>query len=239
MQVIEVTDLGFSFGSTKVLENINLVVAPTQILAIVGESGEGKSTILQLLAGLLEPENGEIRIENETLPGPSKKLIPGHKDIKLVAQDYKLNPNFTVKENIAYPIRNYTKAFQQKRVAELCRLFRIAHIVDKLPKHISGGEKQRTALATALADVPKLLLLDEPFSNLDNINKNIAKQAIAQFIVNEQVACIFVSHDLHDVKHFAHEVAFLKNGVFLDKITVSRLTNYAGHAYVQEFIGAM
>jgi ABC-type sugar transport system ATPase subunit len=238
MCVIAVENLCFAYESHPVLANISLELEAGQILAIVGESGEGKSTLLQLLAGLLQPNSGNILIDNEILLGPRHKLIAGHADVKLVAQDFRLNPNFTVAENIAYPIRTYTRAFIQARVAELCRLFGINHLAQSLPKNISGGERQRTALAMALADVPKLLLMDEPFSNLDNINKAIAKEAIAQYIVNEQVACIFVSHDLHDVGKIAHEVAFLKGGIFVDKIPVNSLKNYAGNAYVRAFIDA-
>ncbi len=239
MQLIQVEQISFAYGGNPILKSISFELAAGQILAIVGESGEGKSTLLQILAGFLEAQAGAVYLNKEKLQGPAKKLIAGHDEVKLVAQDYKLNPNFTVFENIAYPIRHYTKAYQEERVATLMVLFRIEALAHKLPKAISGGEKQRTALAKALADIPKVLLLDEPFSNLDNINKKIAKKAISQIIEKEQVACIFVSHDLHDVRQFAQEVAFLKNAEFIEKIPVKSLDDYKGNPYVQEFIEAL
>lgn len=238
MNVIEVKNLKAVYTDKTILENINFAIKKGEILAIVGESGVGKSTLLNLLAGLLEPNIGEILFEGKKLEGPKSKLIAGHQDIKLVAQDYRLNPNFTVKENIAYSIRTYTKAFQNERVNELFAAFGITDIELKLPKNISGGEKQRTAIAKAIADVPKVLLLDEPFSNLDNINKRKLKNSLLQLIKNEAIACIFVTHDLLDAIEFADEIGFIKEEKLLAIIPSKEIKNYKGNEYIEEFISA-
>lgn len=238
MTVFEVKNLSFIYPDKIVLENINLSLKKGEILAIVGESGVGKSTLLNLAAGLIEPTNGKILLEENTLESPKSKLIAGHHDIKLVAQDYRLNPNFTVWENIAYSLRTYTKAFQNERVSELLTAFGIADLKDKLPKQISGGEKQRTAIAKAIADVPKVLLLDEPFSNLDNINKQKLKKSLSQLIKNEGIACIFVTHDLLDAIQIADNIGVILEGKLLEIIPSKSLKNFEGNRYIEEYIKA-
>jgi ABC-type sugar transport system ATPase subunit len=221
-----------------ILKNINFSVKNGETLAIIGESGAGKSTLLNLVASLIESENGEIYLDNELIEGPKGKLIAGNDYIKLVAQDYRLNPNFTVEENIAYSIRNYTKEYQKERASELMKALLILDIKDKLPKNISGGEKQRTAIAKAISEVPKVLLLDEPFSNLDNINKQKLKKSLSQLIDNEQIKCIFVTHDLLDAIQIATYVAILHNNTLLEIIPSKNLLNYKGNAYIESFINA-
>jgi ABC-type sugar transport system ATPase subunit len=236
--VIEVKNLKAVYTDKTILENINFSIKKGEILAIVGESGVGKSTLLSLMAGLMEPENGLIYFDNQLLEGPKGKLIAGHHDIKLVAQDYRLNPNFSVLENITYSLRTYTKEFQKTRGEELLALFGLVDLQNKLPKQISGGEKQRTAIAKAIADVPKVLLLDEPFSNLDNINKRKLKNSLLQLIKNESIACLFVTHDLLDAREFADKIGFLKNGILLEILPTTNLQNYKGDPYIEEFIQA-
>ncbi len=236
--VIEAKKLKVVYTENIVFENISFSVNGGEVTAIVGESGVGKSTLLNALAGLIELNNGEIFLESNLVEGPQSKLIAGHADIKLVAQDYRLNPNFTVRENIAYSLRKYTKAFQFERIEELIKLFGLTQIAEKLPKYISGGEKQRTAIAKAIADVPKVLLLDEPFSNLDNINKKKLKVSLAQLIKNESVACVFVTHDLLDAIDFADKIGFLKEGILLEIVPSGAIKNYKGDAYIEEFIEA-
>jgi ABC-type sugar transport system ATPase subunit len=238
MIVIEAKNLKAVYTGKTILENISFSIKKGEILAIVGESGVGKSTLLALLAGLLQPEIGEILLENYKLEGPNGKLIAGHNEVKLVAQDYRLNQNFTVRENIAYSLRTYTKAFQIERVDELMAALGITEIEGKLPKFTSGGEKQRTAIAKAIADVPKVLLLDEPFSNLDNINKRKLKKSLSQLIKNEGIACLFVTHDLLDATQFADYIGFIKLGKLLEIIPSENIKNYNGNSYIEEFIAA-
>lgn len=238
MNVLEVKNLSAEYTGKTVLKNINFSLQKGEILAIVGASGQGKSTLLNQVAGYLEPSSGEIRLDNEPLDGPKSKLIAGHHEIKLVAQDYRLNQNFTVGENILYSLRTYTPDFQKSRLAELLQAFDIEALVNKLPKQISGGEKQRTAIAKAIADVPKALLLDEPFSNLDNINKRKLKKSILQLIKNESIACLFVTHDLLDAIELADQIGFMKKGEILEIMKAQNTKNYKGNEFIEEFINA-
>lgn len=238
MKVIEAKKLKVVYTENIVLENISFSVNGGEVLAILGESGVGKSTLLSAVAGLIELEYGQVLLENKIIEGPKHKLIAGHADIKLVAQDYRLNPNFTVWENIAYSLRNYTKAFQNERIKELLQLFKLEQIGEKLPKYISGGEKQRTTIAKAIADVPKVLLLDEPFSNLDNINKNKLKKSLSQLIKNEGIACIFVTHDLLDAIQIADNIGVIFEGNLLEIIPAKSLKNYNGNEYIKQYIEA-
>lgn len=238
MIVIEVKNLAAEYTGKTVLKNINFSLKKGEILAIVGASGQGKSTLLNQVAGYLEPSSGEILLEGELLEGPKSKLIAGHHEVKLVAQDYRLNANFTVGENIMYSLRTYEAEFQKQRLSELLQAFDIEDLVDKLPKQISGGEKQRTAIAKAIADVPKVLLLDEPFSNLDNINKHKLKKSLLQLVKNEGIACLFVSHDLLDAIELADHIGFMKKGEILEIIDAENTKNYKGNAFIEEFINA-
>jgi ABC-type sugar transport system ATPase subunit len=238
MSGIEVKNLTAKYSDKIILEKISFQVKSSEILAIIGESGSGKSTLLNLLAGLLQQESGEVILEKEILEGPVGKLIAGHQHIKLVAQEYRLNPNFTVFENIAYSIRNYTKAYQNERVNELMKALSISHLQDKLPKNISGGEKQRTAIAKAIADVPKVLLLDEPFSNLDNINKSKLKLSLTKLIKKEKIACVFVTHDLLDAIQIADNVGVIQNSKLLEIIPAQKLIKFKGNKYIENYIEA-
>ena len=211
-EILQVRDLNFSIDEKKIVSKINLNLKKHSILALLGQSGSGKSTILKLIAGLLEPNSGEIEILGERVIPPSEKLIPGHKKIKIVRQDNPLFPNISLRENIEYELRFYTEEFRNERVNKLLKVTGLQKVAHQLPRHSSEGEQQRTAIARALADEPVLLLLDEPFSNLDYKNKSTLKREIKQIVQEEEMACIFVTHDISDVFSTADELAILKKG---------------------------
>jgi iron(III) transport system ATP-binding protein len=210
--ILEVKNLSYNIGEREIIANIKFSIPKHVILALLGQSGSGKSTILKLIAGLLEPNNGEIIIQDEKVIPPSKKLIPGHPKIKIVRQDNPLFPNISLQENIEYELRFYNEDYRNERVKKLLKVTDLQKVAHQLPRHSSEGEQQRTAIARALADEPSLLLLDEPFSNLDFKNKSILKQEIKQIVQEEEMACIFVTHDIADVFGTADELAVLKNG---------------------------
>lgn len=236
--MLDIKNLNHYFEDKPVLTNINFSVKKGETLAIIGESGAGKSTLLQLISGLVDIQKGEILLNGRPVEGPSKKLIAGHPEIKLVAQDFRLNPNFSVEENIKYPLRQYTKVYQQERTFSLMAQLGISEIAQNLPKNTSGGEKQRTAIAKALAEPPNLLLLDEPFSNLDNLNKNKLKSMLSALIKLEKMACIFVTHDLLDAIQMATNVAILHHSMLLEILPIHQLKDYKGHQYIEQFISA-
>jgi ABC-type Fe3+/spermidine/putrescine transport system ATPase subunit len=238
MALFLVNEISFNYHQNTTIPPITFQLEKNEFLSIVGESGSGKSTLLKLFAGLLNPQTGKMYIDNDEILAPEKKLIPGHEAVKLVTQDYKLNPNFTLLENVCYQLRTYTKEYQQERSNYLLNLFKIDHLSKQLPRNVSGGERQRTAFACALAEIPKLLLLDEPFSNLDNINKEIVKESLLSIRKTEQLACILVTHDLLDALSLGSQIMVIKNGQVLTIEPGHNLLKGHKNPYVQQYLNA-
>ena len=236
--MIEAQNIDFWIDDAQILFELSLKISPKEIVAIVGESGSGKTTLLKLLAALKAPTNGKVMLDGENLDIFSSHLIKGHPAIKLVAQDFELFPNLTVAENISYSIRNYTVDYQVARLFELLKICQLEKVKDRLPKQISGGEKQRTAIAKAIADEPKVLLLDEPFSQLDSIHKASLKLILQRLIEIENIACVFVTHDLIDAISLANKIGFMKDGRLIEVIQTENLIENTKNEYVNEFIKA-
>lgn len=235
--MIEAKKIFFSYQNSFSLKNISLKVQKGQILGIIGQSGSGKSTLLKLLGGHLDLQNGEIYIENSLLVPPSKKLISGDVRIKTVTQQNTLFPNITIEENIAYELRLFKKDFQKKRVEKLTKLLNIFHLKSKYPRELSGGEIQRVMIAKAIADEPKVLLLDEPFSNLDSIIKKKVLFELKKVVLEEQISCVFVTHEIADAFGLVDELLILKNGKSIQKGTSEYIYFYPKNKYVALLVG--
>ncbi|MCL4147014.1 UNVERIFIED_CONTAM: hypothetical protein GTU68_067441, partial [Idotea baltica] len=205
--------------------------------ALLGQSGSGKSTILKLIAGLLEPNSGKLLIDSERITPPSEKLIAGHPKIKIVRQDNPLFPNISLRENIEYELRFYNDEYTAERVEKLLKVTGLKKAEHQLPRHSSEGEQQRAAIARALADEPSLLLLDEPFSNLDYKNKSTLKEEVKQLVAEENMACIFVTHDISDVFGTADELAVLKKGRITQIDEPLKVYNYPKSTYEASISG--
>lgn len=229
--------LSFFIGENRIIENFNFRMNEGEIVAILGESGVGKSTILFLLAGLENPSAGKIYLnENEVIP-PARKLVAGHPEIKLVRQDYGLFPNISIRENIAYELRLYTADYRNERVDYLLNLCGLNEIANRLPRQTSGGEQQRAVIARAIADEPRLLLLDEPFSHLDKRNKEILKDEIGAIVAAEQMGCIFVTHEVSDAYRIAERVLVLENGKIVQDASPEIIYNEPFNEYVAVLTG--
>ncbi|GAA4396000.1 hypothetical protein GCM10023187_03590 [Nibrella viscosa] len=201
-----------TFADIQAVRSISLALPPGRIVGLVGASGSGKSTLLSLLAGLLDADSGEVSLNGKRVPGPSEVLVAGHTAIRLVHQEYQLMPNVSLRENIAYAVRFYEKEYQRFRVDELLKLCRLEAVQGHLPRQASGGEKQRTAIARAIAEKPAVLLLDEPFSHLDLPNRTLIRDLLFDLVRQEQTACLFVTHDATDALSIADEVGILQTG---------------------------
>lgn len=208
-------------------------------MALVGASGSGKSTLLNLLAGLADADSGEIRLDDERLPGPSEVLVPGHPAIRLVHQEYQLMPNVSVRENIAYSLRYYEKSYRDFRVDELLKLCRLIDVQHRLPRQVSGGEKQRTAIARAVADKPSVLLLDEPFSHLDLPNRIIVRDMVFELVRQEQTACLFVTHDATDALSIADTLGILRHGQLIQNGSPIDVYRRPVTAYAAQLTGSV
>lgn len=217
--MLTATNLSKTFpGQVKALRNVSLALHPGQVMALVGASGSGKSTLLSLLAGLADADRGEVRLNNERVPGPADVLVPGHEAIRLVHQEYQLMPNVSVRENITYTLRFFEKSYRDYRVDELLKLCRLTQVQDRLPRQVSGGEKQRTAIARAIADHPAVLLLDEPFSHLDLPNRLLVRDLLFDLVRHGSdqgrmpTSCLLVTHDATDALSIADSLGILQAG---------------------------
>lgn len=199
-------------GDVRAVRSVSLTLEPGRIVALVGASGSGKSTLLNLLAGLADADAGAVTLNGERVPGPAEVLIAGHPAIRLVHQEYQLMPNVSIRENIAYALRFFEASYRAYRVDELLRLCRLTEVQDRLPRQVSGGEKQRTAIARAIADTPAVLLLDEPFSHLDLPNRLLVREVLFELIRAQQTACLFVTHDATDALSLADRIGILRDG---------------------------
>ncbi|CCH52384.1 ABC transporter related [Fibrisoma limi BUZ 3] len=208
-------------------------------MGLVGASGSGKSTLLSLLAGLTDADAGEVRLSDKRVPGPAEVLVPGHPAIRLVHQEYQLMPNVSVRQNIAYAVRYYESTYREFRVNELLKLCHLTDVQDRLPRQISGGEKQRTAIARAVADKPSVLLLDEPFSHLDLPNRQIVRDMVFTLVRQEQTACLFVTHDATDALSIANSLGILRHGRLIQLDTPLTVYRRPATAYAARMTGSV
>lgn len=219
------------------VSNINFELKKGDILAILGENGSGKSTLLKMLAGLLEPSSGKIILNSQNVYGPSSKLVAGHDNIKLIHQSYNLQPNISVEENIKYHLRFFNQDYKLKRTEYLLDLCHLIDFKNKLPRQISGGEQQRTAIACAISTPTDILLLDEPFSNLDVFNSEILKTQMVNITKKEKIHTIFVTHDAEDALSVSSHLAVIKKGEIIQFDTPKNVYREPKNEYVAQITG--
>lgn len=212
------------------VRNITLDIKAHQITAIIGESGSGKSTLLKLLYGLLIPDEGEISFKQELVWGPDKKLIPGHDQMKMVTQHTEdLNLYANVWDNVAVLLPNTNLKVKQERTTEVLTQMNMLHFSDKRVSELSGGEKQRVAIARALVLKPEVLLLDEPFNQVDTSFREGLQSDIRSIVKETGLTVVIVSHDPAEVLSMADELIVLKNGEVIE--TGSPKTLYQSPRY--------
>ena len=235
--ILAVNNLSKSYSSTAILKAIDLELREGEWLAILGESGSGKSTLLKIIGRFLDADEGEVYFENTKLPEVRNKLIPGHDAIKLIHQEFELFPNQTVEENIGYSLRFYEPEYRNEKVEELLNLTSLTHVKQKKAKLLSGGEKQRTAIAKSIAEEPAVLLLDEPFAHLDNHNKRVLASSIERLRTIQKTSCVFVTHEASDALAWSDRIAILRNGEIVQIGTPIEVYTQPVNAYVAELTG--
>lgn len=207
--VLRARGLGVALGGAPVLGGIDLDVAAGEFVALLGASGTGKSTLLRLIAGLLPADRGRLELDGVPAIDDGRELVPAERrKVGMVFQDYALFPTLTVAGNVAFGLR---KA-QPDRVAELLDSTGLTAFADRMPHQLSGGQQQRVALARALAPRPRLLLLDEPFANIDVSLRAELGQQLEALVRREQVAVVLVTHDHQEALALADRIAVLTPG---------------------------
>ncbi|AUC83036.1 ABC transporter ATP-binding protein [Lacinutrix sp. Bg11-31] len=209
--MLNVKNLSFSYKKIPVLKDLSFNVKPGEYLAIIGESGCGKSTLLKVLRGEYDLNNGTVFWKKEQILGPKYNLVIGYGFMKYVAQEFELEPFISVSENIGQHLSNFFKEEKKERIAELLEVVELTDLATTKVKLLSGGQKQRVALARALANAPEILLLDEPFSHIDNFKKQSLRRNIFSYLKDKNITCIVASHDKEDVLGFADQMIVLND----------------------------
>ncbi|MEN9322331.1 MAG: Vitamin import ATP-binding protein BtuD [Bacteroidota bacterium] len=210
--MLHVDQLFFSYQQKPTLQQLTFSLEKGKNLAVIGESGCGKSTLLKLIYGLHDLDAGQISWQNQAVLGPKFHLIPGMPYMKFLAQDFDLMPYTTVAENVGAFLSNVYKTQKNNRISELLETVEMLEFAHEKVKNLSGGQMQRVAIAKVLALEPELLLLDEPFSHIDNFRKNSLRRKLFAYLKEQGISCVFATHDVQDILGFADEVLVLKDG---------------------------
>lgn len=210
---LKVEDLSFKYKNAKsnTLNQVSFNVEKGDIVGVLGESGSGKSTLLRLVAGLEDAHEGAIYIQDKVIFNASTNRPPERRGIGMVFQDYALFPHMTVAKNIMFGLKGMTAKEKNTRMIEMLELVNLLKHKDKYPYELSGGQQQRIAIARALAPKPQLLLLDEPFSNLDAHLQSKIREDLKEILNKEGMTSIFVTHDQEDVDAIADYVIRLNH----------------------------
>ena len=238
-QIISVRNLTKQYQSSlsSGVRDISFTIKRGSIVAIIGESGSGKSTLLKSIYGLIKIDEGELLWNGKKILGPDEQLIPGHKEMKMVTQDFSLNIYAKVYDNIASMLSNTDVRSKQVKTIEMMQRLHIEHLKDKKITQLSGGEQQRVAIAKALVSDTSVLLLDEPFSQVDALLKNQLRADIKRIAAETGVTVIMVSHDPADGLFLADELLIIKDGQLLQKGRPSNIYNHPDHIYTAQILG--
>lgn len=238
MSTIAVRCRGLSkmFGEIQAVDGVNLTLSEGHFLALLGPSGCGKTTTLRLLAGFEPPDEGEIEIGGQLVSGPGVYVPPERRSVGMVFQEYALFPHMNVAGNVAYGLPKGVN--KQERVREALSLAGLTGVTERMPYELSGGQQQRVALARALAPRPQLVLLDEPFSNLDAGLRTQVRAEVRQILRQAQATVIFVTHDQEEALSLADEVAVMIDGRIEQVAPPQKLYRRPISQQIATFLGA-
>ena len=232
MTLLEVQHISKRHPGRIILEDISFQQTPLQKIAITGESGAGKSTLLKIISGHVQSDKGTVLLNGEKVVGPEEKLLAGHKGIAYLSQHYELHNNYVVKDLIWFQMK-----VDDAEASQLFDICRISHLMERRTNQLSGGEKQRIALCMLLVKKPKLLVLDEPFSNLDPIHKNTLKVVLEDISSRLQITCLLASHDPQDTLSWADEILVIKEGKMVQQGTPKEIYYHPVNKYVAGMFG--
>ncbi|MEB7541281.1 ABC transporter ATP-binding protein [Enterobacter huaxiensis] len=223
---ITLKSVSYAFGSNTVLHQIDLHIEAGSVVALLGPSGCGKSTLLRLLAGLTQPAAGDIFFGDRQVAKAGWSLPPEARDIGMVFQDYALWPHMTVAQNVAFPLRmrNIPRQERDARVAHALSRVGLSAFADRKPAGLSGGQQQRVALARAIVAEPRILLFDEPLSNLDSELRESLCQEMATLLRQLGTTAVYVTHDRREAEILADRIVHLSAG----SVAADRLISSSG-----------
>ena len=233
--VLSLNAIGHHYGARATVAGLNLTLNSGSICCLLGPSGCGKTTVLRCIAGFEKISGGELLIGGDVVSSTTRHVAPEQRRIGMVFQDYALFPHLNVQRNVAFGLRGGPE--DNKRVQQLLATVGLANAGERYPHELSGGQQQRVALARALAPQPRLLLLDEPFSNLDvSLREQLATE-VRQILKDNRTTAIFVTHDQHEAFAMADEIAVMADGRIQQIDSAYNLYHRPGNRFVADFIG--
>lgn len=235
---LQLSQIGKRFGRVDVLSNIDLTVIRGEIICLVGRSGCGKSTLLRIIAGVETPEVGTVTMNGVEIAGPNVFMEPEKRRIGFVFQDYALFPHLTVEQNVLFGLKGLPKAEARARAAEMIVHVRLSDLAKRYPHTLSGGEQQRVALARALAPKPEILLMDEPFSNLDQGLRDSVREETLGLLRELGTTAIMVTHDPEEALSAGDRVVLMQNGRIVQSGTGYEVHDNPASRYAADFFCA-
>lgn len=234
---LEIQNISFSYDEDPTIDTISFEIKKGQNIAVLGESGCGKSTLLKLIYGIYDLKSGSISYNQKPILGPKFNLIPGEDYIKYLAQDFDLMPYITVAENVGKFLSNIYPEKKKQRIDELLEIVEMSAFANVKAQYLSGGQQQRVALARVLALEPEILLLDEPFSHIDNFRKNALRRNLFAYLKEKEITCLVATHDSTDALSYADEIIVLQKGQIVTKGYSFDIYNNPYNKYVASLFG--
>ncbi|AXT57143.1 ABC transporter ATP-binding protein [Aquimarina sp. MMG015] len=235
--MLTVKNVSFAYNTIPVLKNINFTIEKGKHVALIGASGCGKSTLLKIIYGLLDTNQGTLFWDDQEILGPAYNLVPGQENMKFLSQGFELQAYRTVSENIGQYLSNFEPELKIGRVNELLEIVEMLPFSDTKVENLSGGQKQRVALAKALAKRPELLLLDEPFGNIDNFRRSSLRRNLFTYLKRNKITSITATHDKTDILSFAEETIVIHNGEVISKGNTKNIYNNPENYYIASLFG--
>ncbi|ARJ38176.1 ABC transporter ATP-binding protein [Sporosarcina sp. P21c] len=214
---VDIQNLSFRYSKKQqpIIDRFSFTIERGEIVGIVGASGSGKSTLLRLLAGLEDPTVGSIELDGRLIVGDNTYIEAEKRGVGMVFQNYALFPHLTVSENICFGLHKMKRPEKKKRLDEMLELVQLQEFAKRYPHELSGGQQQRVALARALAPSPSILLMDEPFSNLDTNLKSLIRMEVRDILQKANITCLFVSHDQADVDAICDRTIYIDCATYM------------------------
>lgn len=236
--MLEVNNISYTHdGSDTGFHNISFQLKQGEHLSVMGESGCGKSTLLKALYGLFDLHEGTIFFNKKKVVGPSRQLVPGFEKMKYLAQDFGLSPYHTVAENVGKFLSNIDLDYKKQRVSELLSLVEMDDFANRKALLLSGGEKQRIGLAMTLAQEPELLLLDEPFSQIDSFRRSKLQRTLFSYLKSKKISCIVATHDGKEALSFSDKALIMKGGKCLTFANLLKVYHQTDDFYTASLFG--
>ncbi len=235
--LLETKNLSCGYGGVPVVQDVSFALRNGDIGCLLGPSGCGKSTILRALAGFLPVTDGEIRLQSHAISLAGKTLAPEKRKIGMVFQDYALFPHLSIADNVGFGLQKFSKAERHRKVASLLDLVHLQDLANHYPHELSGGQQQRVALARALAPEPTLILLDEPFSNLDTDLRRRLSLDVRRILKTLGISAILVTHDQQEAFAMCDQVAVLRDGEIQQWDVPYNLYHEPANRFVASFVG--